>query len=300
VFQQLPVPKPFDDGASLLERELLTQIKSSTEPFFGFVNFMDAHGPVHHARGYDRSLHDAPLSWTARTVDLHDRVSAGDEQTLRWYRDLYGTAIDYLDRRVIGFVDRLQEVTDNQTTVIVTGDHGNDLALTDEDHWGHTVSRLTEALLHVPLVVLNAPGKHDIRQTELVSHLSLPELLIGLANGKVPDITGEPVRAERIGNSGSPSQLESGDVPPEENMMLRALYDENEKYVWDHQGNEAVYRLDPDRPCWETKTSTKVDIDQVVAAFGTDIETAAKQTRSVDSIQIDDGTADRLRELGYL
>jgi hypothetical protein len=300
VFQQLPVPKPFDDGASLLERELLTQVKSSTEPFFGFVNFMDAHGPVHHARGYDRSLHDAPLSWTARTVDLHHRVSAGDEQTLRWYRDLYGTAIDYLDRRVIGFVDRLQEVTDNQTTVIVTGDHGNDLALTDEDHWGHTVSRLTEALLHVPLVVLNAPGKHDIRQTELVSHLSLPELLIGLANGKVPDITGEPVRAERIGNSGSPSQLESGDVPPEENMMLRALYDENEKYVWDHQGNEAVYRVDPDRPCWETKTSTKVDIEQTKNAFGTDIETAAKQTRSVDSIQIDDGTADRLRELGYL
>jgi arylsulfatase A-like enzyme len=208
VFQQLPVPKPFDDGASLLERELLTQVKSSTEPFFGFVNFMDAHGPVHHARGYDRSLHDAPLSWTARTVDLHDRVSAGDEQTLRWYRDLYGTAIDYLDRRVIGFVDRLQEVTDNQTTVIVTGDHGNDLALTDEDHWGHTVSRLTEALLHVPLVVLNAPGKHDIRQTELVSHLSLPELLIGLANGKVPDITGETVRAERIGKSCSPNQLE--------------------------------------------------------------------------------------------
>lgn len=300
VFQKLPVPKPFDDGASLLERELLTQIKSSSEPFFGFVNFMDAHGPVHHARGYDRSLHDAPLSWTARTVDLHDRVEASDEQTLTWYRGLYGTAIDYLDRRVVGFVDQIKRATSKPTTVIVTGDHGNDLALTEGNHWGHTVSRLTEALLHVPLVVLNAPGEHNMKRTEIVSHLSLSELLIGLANEEVPDISGKTVRAERIGNSGSPGRLESGDVPPEENMMLRALYDENQKYVWDHQGNEAVYRLDPDRPCWETKTPTKVDIEQVEAAFGTNIETAAKQTRSIDSIQIDDGTADRLRELGYL
>jgi hypothetical protein len=300
MFQKLPVPKPFDDGASLLEQELLSQVKSSTEPFFGFVNFMDAHGPVHHARGYDRSLHDAPLSWTARTVDLHDRVEAGDEQTLAWYRDLYGTAIDYLDQQVVRFVDRLQEATNHETTIIITGDHGNDLALTEENYWGHTVSRLTEALLHVPLIILNAPGEHDVRRTEIVSHLSLPELLIGLANEKVPDITGEIVRAERIGNSGSRARLESGDVPLEENMMIRALYDENRKLVWDHHRNGATYRLDPDRPCWETKTSSEIDIEQTEAAFETDIEQMAKQLRSMNSIEIEDRTADRLRELGYL
>ncbi|QLG48890.1 sulfatase-like hydrolase/transferase [Natrinema halophilum] len=299
-FQRLPLPKPFDDGASLLERELMTQIESSTEPFFGFVNFMDAHGPVHHARGYDRSLHDAPLSWTARTVDLNERIQTGDEQTLGWYRDLYGTAIDYLDRRVVDFVDRIQRVTDRKTTVVVTADHGNDLALTDERYWGHTATRLTEALLHVPLVVLNAPGEYEARQTECVSHLSLPALLVGIANEEVPDITGEMVRAERIGNSGPPGKLEAGDVPPEENMVIRALYGEGEKYVWDHHGSGATYRLDPDRPSWETKASADLDVDQLDAAFETDIETIAKQTRSTDPLDIDNGTADRLRELGYL
>ena len=299
-FQRLPLPKPFDDGASLLERELMDQIESSSEPFFGFVNFMDAHGPVHHARGYDRSLHDAPLSWTARTVDLYDRIEAGDEQTLGWYRDLYGTSIDYLDRRIIEFVDRLQREADRETTVVVTGDHGNDLALTDESYWGHTVSRLTEALLHVPLVVLNAPGDHEASQPELVSHLSLSELLVGLANDEVPDITGETIRAERIGNSGSPGRLESGEVPPEENMVLRALYDGDRKYVWDHHREAAAYRLDFDRPCWEMKTADEVDVDQLDTAFGTDIETVARSTRSTDPLDIDDNTADRLRELGYL
>lgn len=299
-FQRLPVPKPFDDGASLLERELTSQIESSTEPFFGFVNFMDAHGPVHHARGYDRSLHDAPLSWTARTVNLEERIQADDEQTLGWYRDLYGTAIDYLDRRIVDFVDRIQRITNRETTVVVTADHGNDLALTDENHWGHNGTRLTEALLHVPLVVLNAPKEREFRQAELVSHLELPELLVGFANENVPDITGESVLAERIGNSGPPRQLESGDVPPEENMVVRALYEDDKKYVWDHHKSCSTYQLDHDRPCWETKTSTESDVDQLDAAFETDIETIAEQTRATDTLDIDDGAADRLRELGYL
>lgn len=300
VFQRLPLPKPFDDGSSLLERELGAQIESSTEPFFGFVNFMDAHGPVHHARGYDRSLHDAPLSWTARTVDLEGRIRAGDEETLGWYRELYGTSIYYLDRRIVDFVDRIQAVTDRETTVVVTADHGNDLALTDEQHWGHNETRLTEALLHVPLVVLNAPGDHEERQTELVSHLELPELLIGLANGELPDITGTDVRAERIGNSGSMEQLEAGEMPPEDNMVTRALYGDSVKYVWDHHGKGAMYQLDPDRPCWEQNGSGEFDIGELDAAFETDIETVARETRSTDPLEIDDGTADRLRELGYL
>jgi arylsulfatase A-like enzyme len=261
---------------------------------------MDAHGPVHHARGYDRSLHDAPLSWTARTVNLEERITAGDEETLGWYRDLYGTSIDYLDRRIVGFIDRIQAVTDRETTVVVTADHGNDLALTDEEHWGHNATRLTEALLHVPLVVLNAPGDKEERQTHLVSHLELPELLVGLADGERPDITGTDVRAERIGNSGSMEQLEAGEIPLEENMITRALYRDGVKYVWDHHGNGEVYQLDPDRPCWEQKRSSEFDIDEMEAAFETDIETVTQESRSTDPLDIDDGTADRLRELGYL
>jgi arylsulfatase A-like enzyme len=300
VFQLLPLPKPFDDGASLLKRELISQIESSTEPFFGFVNFMDAHGPVHHARGYDRSLHDAPLSWTARTVDLEGRIQAGDEETLGWYRDLYGTSIDYLDRCIINFVDRIQAVTDCETTVVVTADHGNDLGLTDEQHWGHNGTRLTEALLHIPLVVLNAPGNHEEQETDLVSHLELPDLLVGLANGERPDITSTNIRAERIGNSGSMEQLKAGVIPLENNMVTRALYGDGVKYVWDHHSDRATYRLDPNQPCWEQKGSDKFDIDELDAAFETDIKTVAQKTRSTDSLKIDDGTADRLRELGYL
>jgi arylsulfatase A-like enzyme len=300
IFQRLPLPKPFDDGASLIERELASQIESSTEPFFGFVNFMDAHGPVHHARGYDRSLHDAPLSWTARTVDLERLIQVSDEETLGWYRELYGTSIDYLDRRIVDFIDRIQSATDHETTVVVTADHGNDLALTDEQHWGHNGTRLTEALLHVPLVVLNAPEGHENQQTELVSHLELPELLLGIANEQIPDITGTDVRAERIGNSGSMEQLKSGDIPPEKNLVVRGLYRDGVKYVWDHQGNATTYQLDCDKPCWEQKASEEFAIHEFDIAFETDITRVAQKARSTNTVEVDDDISDRLRELGYL
>jgi hypothetical protein len=298
-FQKLPVPKPFDDGASLLERELLAQVEDSTEPFFGFVNFMDAHGPVHHVRGYDRSLHDAPLSWTARTVNLGDVVAAGDEETLGWYRGLYGTAVDYLDRRVVAFADRLQAATDRETTVVVTADHGNDLALTEARHWGHTKTRLTEALLHVPLAVLNAPDGVAARHGGYVSHLRLPDLVVGLANGEVPDVVAERIRAERIGYSGPPATLDD-DLSAAEDSTLRCVYEDDRKTLWDHHGGSRVYRLDPDRPCWESVESEGVDVAALDAEFGESIESVAERVRTDGSVDVDTDAAARLRDLGYL
>ena len=83
-------------------------------------------------------------------------------------------------------------------------------------------------------------------------------------------------------------------------MVTRALYVDGVKHVWDHHGNGATYRLNPDRPCWEQTGPGEFDIDELDAAFETDIETVAQASRSVDSLELDDSTADRLRELGYL
>jgi hypothetical protein len=313
VFQHLPLGKPFDDGASLLESELESQVEATAEPFFGFVNFMDAHGPVHHVRGYDRSLHDAPLSWTARTVDLQRVVEEGDEETLGWYRSLYGTAIDYLDRRVVGLVDRLRAATDRETTVVVTADHGNDLAMTDSRHWGHTKSRLTEALLHVPLAVFNAPSVPDAvgaRPEGLVSHLRLRDLLVGLAHDRVPDVVDPEIVAERIGYSGPPATLE-GDLSAAEDSTIRCLYADREtKTVWTHRGAVSRYRLDPDRPCWETVAERDagadgdeggdIDVAALDDRFGESIESVGRRVREDGSVEVDTDAEARLQDLGYL
>jgi arylsulfatase A-like enzyme len=299
LFQRLPVAKPFDDGAALLETELLKQIRSGSEPFFGFVNFMDAHGPYHHVRGYDSALHDAPSSWTSRTVDQEAAAAAGDEETLERIRGLYAASIDYLDRRVVSFAERLQSATERETTVVVTADHGNDLALTEERYIGHTRSRLTEPLLHVPLAVLNAPDGEVDRSGPYVSHLDLPELLAGLAHGETRDVNRETARAERIGYSGPLSDFDR-ELTPEEDRTLRCLYDGETKTVWDHLGETQQYRIDPARPSEETLETTDVDVSALDATFGEAIETVASRVRESGTVTVETDAEARLRDLGYL
>jgi len=301
-FDRLPVANPFDDGASIIAREARSQVSASTEPFALFANFMDAHGPLSHVRGYDRSLHDAPLTWTSEMKTLSDAIDRDDQTEINRYTGLYAAAIDYLDRQVCDLVDWIYEATDHETTIVVTSDHGDELGTdADEGRWGHVDSSLSEGLLHVPLLVLNAPdGWQAVNESRYVSHLSLRELLVGLASDGVPDVTADRITAERIGHSGSLATV-SEKRGTESDRLLRAVYEDERKFVWDSQGGRDVYRLDPDRPCWQTKTDETFDPGEFVEFFNDD-PTEVKR-RAVDAdpeTMIDEATMDRLNELGYV
>ena len=296
----LPIPKPLDDGAKSLTRQARSMIRDSDEPFFLFANLMDAHGPLRHIYGFDRDLHEAPLGWTSETESWVDVLDTGDEELIERYRDLYGAAIDYLDRVVCGFVDRIQAETDRETSFVITADHGDNLGHDgDDDQWGHIRSSLSEALLHVPQVVLNAPESEG-RVDEYVSHLSLGDLVVGLAKGELPDITRSRIPAERVGYSGKLHRVEK--TAAEANRMLRCVYAENKKYCWGELGYERVFELDRSRPCWEERTEHEFEITAVeselfstpLAEFldGVDDQAAAEE--------IDAATTDRLRDLGYM
>jgi arylsulfatase A-like enzyme len=299
---RLPVANPFDDGASVIGREARSQVTATHEPFFLFANFMDAHGPLTHVRGYDRSLHDAPLSWTSEGVDWRDAVAHDDRTTLDRYTGLYGAAIDYLDRQVCDLADWLHENTERETTIVVTSDHGDEMGTdADEGRWGHTTSSLSEGLLHVPLLVLNAPDEHErIDESRYVSHLALGELLVGLANGDMSDPTAERIPAERIGHSGSLATVDDkrGTI---EDRLLRAVYEDDRKYQWGSQGGRVVYRLDADRPNWQKRTDETFDPEKYGHIFAE--RAAGYKTRAVSgeaATTIDDTTRDRLEDLGYM
>lgn len=117
---RLPIPKLYDDGAKGLVTASERLIRQDDDPFFLFVNFMDAHPPFQHTRGYDRSLYDAPRGWTSLDFDYWDvRTKTdiqGNEQNLRYFSDLYGASIDYLDRVLVNFLDILERAVDRETT----------------------------------------------------------------------------------------------------------------------------------------------------------------------------------------
>jgi len=303
---ELPIPKLLDDGARIVAREALRQAERTPEPFVMFTNFMDVHAPLAHVRGYDRDLHDAPLSWTTGAYNTHE-VNVGDPDDyateLAYTRGLYAAATDYVDRRVATFVDRLQEATDRETTVVVTSDHGENLGFDADGGLVAHKGVLTEGLLHVPLEVLNAPddAAHAGSVDRYVSHLRLGELVAGLGEGRLPDVTADRIPAERIGSNMAGNATEAERA--EWDRMIRVVYDGDVKYEWDSEGDRSRYRLDPDRPNWQERLDDDVPVEEYEPAFFDEPLAAYKRRALAErrgDREVDDATASRLADLGYV
>jgi hypothetical protein len=299
----VPFEKPLDDGANIVSREARDLVSAASEPFFLFTNFMDVHGPLTPVRAYDSSLYDAPPSWSSGVFDGR-AVEYGNIDTIRddinHHRDLYAAATEYLDRVVTDFIDWIHTNTGQETTVVVTADHGENLGYeADRRLFAHR-SGLTEGLLHVPLLVLNPPGE-TAQIDDYASHLRLGELVIGLANGTVPDVTDTVIPAERIGFNVpvNPNATSLRDA----DRAIRVAYEGNAKYQWDSLSNQRRYRLDPERPSWQELDSEGVDIEKYEKLlFNTPINEYRNRVEMSTEDRmpaVDDDVAERLTDLGY-
>jgi arylsulfatase A-like enzyme len=288
-----PLPKPFDDGANIVSREAERLVGATPEPFFLFVNLMDAHGPLQHTRGYDRSLHDVPNDWTS--ADHPDEQFAEEPHRSR-YRGLYGAAIDYLDRKLLDLVDRIEAITDRETTVVVTADHGENLGdEADEGIVGHVEPALTEGTLHVPLAVVNPPAGLAAGESYL-SHLDLRTLLAALARGEAVDPTRERIPAEVVGNGNPP-----GDRDMESERAIRAAYEGDAKYVWDTRSERRRYDLDPERSNWQPLAAEDIDVPAwALALFDGDLASFHREAAAAERGEAVAGDVEqRLEDLGY-
>ncbi|MFB6129208.1 MAG: sulfatase-like hydrolase/transferase [Salinigranum sp.] len=302
-FAGLPVPKPFDDGANIVSREAAKLVRAGPEPFFLFTNYMDVHGPLTPVRGYDRSLYDAPPSWSSGDFDKAD-IEAGRIEENRHHvenhRGLYAAAVDYLDRKVTALIEEVDAATDRETTYVITADHGENLGYPEEERRFAHRSGLSEGLLHVPMLIVNAPGGEERVETWYVSHVRLGELLVGLARGEVPDLAEEPIGAERIGSNQPVAPEASALADPD--RLIRVAYEGGNKYQWDSDGDSVRYRLDPERACWQEVEERGVD----VSAYESDLfdvpieEYRLAAETDVHASDVDATTEARLRDLGYL
>ncbi|WP_049894121.1 sulfatase-like hydrolase/transferase [Halogranum rubrum] len=302
-------PELFDDGANVVLREAEKRFDDGERPFVGFLNLMDGHEPHRVTRGYDDSLHDVPTTWTTEAFDNGDVVADPEafEADLDNYRALYGTAVDYLDRKVTRFIDRVQAETDRETTFVITADHGENLGTeTDEGLFGHLAS-LSEGVLHVPLCIVNAPDGYLETVDEYVSHLRLRELVVGLAADETPDVTADRIPAEVVGLTPNNADVFERD-PDHWDRMIRCVYDGETKTVWDSEGGVDVYDLDSARPCWQSRRERSENHDETPTVpdwahdlFDVDVETYKRAAKADDHERsVDDDARGRLEDLGYL
>lgn len=301
----LPFPRLFDDGAKAILNAGESKARES-EPFLMFINLMEAHAPHRHTRGFDRSIHGVSNGWstTSKVSMWEATVEDVDEEDedLEKFRRLYAASIDYLDREVSAFIERVREATERETTFVITADHGENLAFEDDRGiLGHK-SSLTEALLHVPLTIVNPPEGYDERETGYFSHLQMGELLTGMARGETPDVFSDRIPAERIGTANGPDSVSEAERAYW-TRMLRCVYEGERKWVWDSLDECVPYAIDWDRPCRQRITEDEeCPPGWVDEFFDGPIREYQSESATDDSPHedVDDATKSRLKELGYL
>lgn len=296
----LPVPRLWDYGADAIIRGAQSWLTDSDDPFFFFANFMEAHSPYEPCCVFDDNLCDVP-AWWIDDVDEWDINTADDPQTeygdyIQNRRRIYAGAVDYLDRKLTPFVRELVDNTERETTVIITADHGENLVTPTDGHlWGH-VGSLSEALLHVPFIVVNPPDGHGLDEDKLVSHLDVGNLIAAISDAESHNVDRDYVPAERIGIgvSEKPEDTEYWD------RAMRCAVTGDMRYEWDSNGATARYRIDG--PSAEILERTDIKPPSWVHdEFDDDLPTYKQRARrEQQQVDVDQATRDALEELGYL
>lgn len=156
---QLPVAARDQWIVDALKARITTHDRST--PWFGFVFLDGTHAPYHLPPGYP------PLA-TPMATDI-DFLALDADHDATPERNRYRTAVNRADVLVGELLQALRsQGLDENTIVLVTGDHGeefNDLGL---NYWGHN-GNFSDYQLQVPFV-LHWPGQPPGMQSRMSSH----------------------------------------------------------------------------------------------------------------------------------
>jgi hypothetical protein len=285
----------FDEGAKPGLRIAQEELRRTNGNAFIFLNLMEGHIPYRPTRYLDSDIYDVPSGWSSDEKGVWELFQEKyDEQYWNRRNQLYRATVDYLDRCISKFVQSIGE----KTTVVVTADHGDNLGTETDGGLANHKSSLSEGVLHVPLYIINTPDISE-QTGDHLSHLSLPNLINGIRKGYIPDLTNDRAFAELGGMSAGPDPENDYEYY---DRAIRCAYNKNEKVIWDSLGDCAKYQIDLSRMNYQEHVA---DNDQppswATDSFSIDIvKFKSKVVEDGDDVNVDESTAQRLEELGYL
>lgn len=154
--------------------EWIRDAEADDQPYFTWIHFMGAHHPYRYLEDRRREL------GVPDTVDHvrnpTDIVQPGTEPP-RSVIDAYDTNIRDVDAQI----GRLRDVLADDTTVIVTGDHGEEFGQHDEFH----KASVYDTMARVPMIVAG-PAADDVATDQPACHVDVPPTLVAGADADPP------------------------------------------------------------------------------------------------------------------
>jgi arylsulfatase A-like enzyme len=173
-------------NAALVNREFLDWLSHRAEPgrpFFAFLNFLDAHAPYLPPEGTTAHFGIRPQADLDFVVLVEEWASVDKLKLPRRYqmlaRDSYDNCLAYLDERLGELCGQLRRLgVLDQTLVIITSDHGEELG--EHDLFDHGES-LYRPEVRVPLLLVLPAGRQQrATVSEPVSLRDLPATVVDL------------------------------------------------------------------------------------------------------------------------
>ncbi len=284
----------------------------SGQPFFGFLNLLDAHLPYIAPRS-TRSLVGVPDGWQQVPQKAWPYVGGTQpmtEEDFEVLRRLYDAEIRYLDNVLRTFVERL-DATGRQTLLVITSDHGENIG--EHQLMDHQFS-LHDTLIRIPMLVRHPDGAGaGTRRDELVGLADVHESMLRaagtIAAGQaLPGPFGGPRRAAIVSDYLRPQppvsrlaeRFPDGDFTRCDRTLRALVRDDGAKVIWASNGAHEHYDLSSDpwelRSLYDSAASARL-IGELEAAFGA----AGDETPSAaPSSTEDDEVRAALESLGYL
>jgi arylsulfatase A-like enzyme len=277
-------------------------------PFFLFLNYMDAHTPyIPPAEVRDRFVgRDLLFKPVARheslTLGVNSRKFHLQPAEQRHLISQYDAGISYIDSAIAALLGRLrtQGLYEN-TMIIVTADHGE--AFGEHNYMQHANGSVYQDQVHIPLLV-KYPGQQEARRVEaLVSQVDLmPTVLEAAGLPPLQGIQGQSLNLPRTGSAAVFTEARAMGSQQTDNPRFRgvrrAIFSGSSKLIaWSH-GPSEFYDLVADPGELRNKFATDDTRQSELAAQLTQwISAIPKITEPVR--KLDKPSMERLKSLGY-
>jgi arylsulfatase A-like enzyme len=299
-----------DNGASVTNRFL--RDREFSDPAFIFVNYMEAHNPFEPPTGY------GPEDATAPAVEgwkYDNGMASLTNEQIASLRANYRGEVAYLDEQI----GEIYEEFDDNTVIVITGDHG--VSLAEHGHLYHGTG-LYNPVTKVPLIITGT-GRTG-RLDHSVGIISLYRTICRLAgidpdNGVdtpirginlLSDETDNDVFIERQGQAEefveTVREARGETAAMEADKYERALVRGRYKYIrgYDPDTNEWTtdselydYINTPDERTERDDESLRMEM---ATALDTIVDSLDLQTNTGGVGDLDDSVETRLQELGYI